>query len=234
MNIDDVQTTDIAMPSTTLQMIEAMLGKQMTLATKYHGIETRNGFWYPDPLVSVAGYSIDDPQLQNFIKSCFWRTTEEIAEALEEGINVNAQWKTQWEQNSALRHTMEELADAMHFFVEATAFTNMPINLVAAAFDQGLAFGEANQSGVLILHEEIAKLGMDFILRIGLAANTLKNKPWKTTHMQTDERKFRSLMLEAWTEFGELWGRLFCTRDDVYRLYFQKNEVNKFRQDTNY
>jgi hypothetical protein len=70
------------------------------------------------------------------------------------------------------------------------------------------------------------------------AANTLKNKPWKNTHVDTDEMHFFEELADAWHFFLRLWLITCGTPDDavrmIYSLYFKKSEVNKFRQNTNY
>jgi hypothetical protein len=70
------------------------------------------------------------------------------------------------------------------------------------------------------------------------AANTLKNKPWKNTHVETDELHFFEELADAQHFWLRLW-LIVCGGPKkaaamMYGLYFQKSEVNKFRQDTNY
>jgi hypothetical protein len=70
------------------------------------------------------------------------------------------------------------------------------------------------------------------------AANTLKNKPWKNTHVETDELHFFEELADAQHFWLRLW-LIVCGSPKqaaamMYGLYFQKSEVNKFRQDTNY
>lgn len=66
------------------------------------------------------------------------------------------------------------------------------------------------------------------------ATNCLKNKPWKSSPVITDRDHF----LEELADFLHFSVRLFIicglSAEDVYRLYFKKSEVNKFRQESNY
>lgn len=66
------------------------------------------------------------------------------------------------------------------------------------------------------------------------ATNCLKNKPWKTTHVLTDRDHFFEEVADFWhftVRFSQLCG---LTAEDIYKLYFKKSEVNKFRQASNY
>lgn len=66
------------------------------------------------------------------------------------------------------------------------------------------------------------------------ATNCLKNKPWKTTPVLTDRDHF----FEELADFLHFTIRMFIicglTAEDVYKLYFKKSEVNKFRQRSDY
>jgi len=70
------------------------------------------------------------------------------------------------------------------------------------------------------------------------ATNTLKNKPWKVTQIITDEVHFIEEMADATHFFIRMWLYIFGNPTDaaeaMYRTYFKKSEVNKFRQESNY
>ena len=80
----------------------------------------------------------------------------------------------------------------------------------------------------------IEKLIANVVFSMGLAANVLKNKPWKQTHMPTDVEKFKNKFIKVWADFGVLWQELQCSLEDVYVLYVKKHDVNKWRQETLY
>ena len=69
---------------------------------------------------------------------------------------------------------------------------------------------------------------------IGEAMNCLKNKPWKQTHMQTDQTHYQEELIDALHFFVELLILSGMEAKDVYRMYVKKNEVNKFRQRSKY
>ena len=79
----------------------------------------------------------------------------------------------------------------------------------------------------------------DFMWRVteelGEAANCLKNKPWKQTHMPTDIDHFNEELSDALHFFIELLILAgLDTEEKVYDLYHRKNVVNQFRQESRY
>lgn len=234
MNIDDATTTNC--PDNVYRALCAMFDRQRELMAKYCGIEKRNGGNVPaDPI------SLQDAKRQWRIKEDFWRTTEEIAEAWEElhlvGNEINS-WRTHWGSNPKVRHIFEELADAFHFLIEATLhsghdvdsldlkalyedYGNHEVNLMAEAQMNDFATDARNNSHL-------------FIEAMGIAANELKNKPWKQTQMETDTERFRSRLRNVWAEWFSVWTALDADYRDFFDLYFKKSEVNKFRQRSQY
>ena len=78
----------------------------------------------------------------------------------------------------------------------------------------------------------------DFAWRIteelGEAMNTLKNKPWKQTHMITDVKHYNEEISDAFHFFIELCILSGFGPKELYDLYFRKSIVNEFRQDSKY
>jgi len=78
----------------------------------------------------------------------------------------------------------------------------------------------------------------DYIFRIIAelieASECLKNKPWKSAHMPTDRNHF----LEELSDFFHFAVALFLLvgldAEQMYRLYWAKQEVNRFRIESNY
>lgn len=69
---------------------------------------------------------------------------------------------------------------------------------------------------------------------IGEAMNCLKNKPWKQTQMLTDEVHYIEELVDAFHFFVELCILSGLSAEDLFRMYFSKSEVNKFRQRSQY
>lgn len=66
------------------------------------------------------------------------------------------------------------------------------------------------------------------------ATNTLKNKPWKTTPVLTDQQHFYEEVADAFHFFIRFCIEANLDAEKLYKLYFKKSEVNKFRQGSNY
>lgn len=99
---------------------------------------------------------------------------------------------------------------------------NMPIDI-----DDHLTQGFLKDAAYRVI-EEISEM-----------TNTLKNKWWKQTQLPTDVVHHDEELADAW----HFWIRYALYRfgpdpdvaaDTVYRLYFKKSEVNKFRQESKY
>lgn len=69
---------------------------------------------------------------------------------------------------------------------------------------------------------------------IAEATNCLKNKPWKTTPVATDQMHYYEEMADAFHFFIRWCIISGVTAEGLYKLYFKKSEVNKFRQRSNY
>lgn len=78
----------------------------------------------------------------------------------------------------------------------------------------------------------------DFAWRIteelGEAMNCLKQKPWKNTHMMTDEVHYREELVDAVHFMVELLIHSGFTAESLAAMYMNKNDVNLFRIRSNY
>jgi hypothetical protein len=67
-----------------------------------------------------------------------------------------------------------------------------------------------------------------------MARNTLKNKPWKQTHMLTDTNQYENAMKKtAYALFTFLYF-VGITKESVFHIYYKKNKVNQFRIKSKY
>jgi dimeric dUTPase (all-alpha-NTP-PPase superfamily) len=73
----------------------------------------------------------------------------------------------------------------------------------------------------------------DFAWRVteelGEAMNCLKNKPWKQTHMPTDEVHFLEELVDAFHFLIEMYIHVGFTPETLTAMYLNKSDVNKFR-----
>lgn len=231
MNIDDVSNASIEVPLLH-EVMPKIFEKQMSLITKYIEIERRNGFYKPDLNLLTKQAPIDDAQFQNWLKNTFWRTTEELAEAVEEVPDLTGKHWERWDSDHVLRHFYEEVIDATHFFVEASVYLRISPASCGALLVEAHQFMEKHQ--LARTADNVHTAIHHFIMAMGLAANCLKNKPWKSTHMQTDISNFQSKMTYAWHSFCMVLAMIDIDHTKLYQLYFKKNAVNQFRQKTNY
>jgi len=229
MNIDDIKK-EVEAPDGPI--ILTIFNLQLELMKKYDEIEKRNGFQVPS-----SPYHIDNNQVQARIKDLFWRATEELAEALETTPSLVAlkNWSVEWDKDSKIRHFFEEIADAVHFLVEAS--------LVGGGqfFAEGMVPFMDNRLPVIKKppfncpsYNHLDLLAWKIVYHMGLAANCLKNKPWKVTQMSTDSQQFRLALLNSWEAFCQLWKSFGGSQEELYILYAKKNLVNQWRQETNY
>lgn len=206
MNVNDIKSPTVYPED----LLTAIFQKQHELATKYLDIEEDNG------LLQTRDFPINihDAKGQARFKDFCWRITEEIAEAMEA-----------WDEGD-MTHFQEELADSFHFFVEAML-------LVDFFPDRTLQFWfETAKLGTNV--DSINDGMSQFIVNLGLVCNCLKNKPWKKSQMMTDEAKFKFRLKKAFGSFIDFMYVSGFTAETLYDMYFRKNQVNHFRQESNY
>lgn len=181
--------------------------RQRELMREYKKIEE-----LPDPPVSLH-----TQHGQKIIRDFAWRATEELTEAYQSGFS----FKT---RNDAIvtDGMLEELADAHHFMVELLIFAGVaPGHCALVAID---AWSESKAD------ENLDTMFWCAVYALGTAVNHLKNKGWKRTQVPTDEQAFRAAILEAYGAQLQIWSWLGCSRDEIYRQYMRKSEINAERQ----
>jgi len=201
MNINDIETGENKVAS-----LQDIFEHQHELFLKYKEIEGMS--WEGDTV------NIHTLKGQAWLKDFLWRVTEEVGESYES-----------YEDNND-DHTIEELADALHFFVE--------LCILAGIGSDELPTIEKVYANFSAEPPQVALHYWNAIYKMTMVANTLKNKSWKKHQMKTDKNKFKGLVLESYTA---LLGCFFvhgATPHTVYDYYFRKSQVNKFRQRSNY
>ena len=119
MNI--LQIGDVEVESTG-DMLKDIFNMQDKLRQKYEVIEQKNGIphGFRNPDGSVV--NINTPINQHIIKDMAYRCITEIVEATE--CLKNKPWK-QTHMHTDVEHMKEEIADALHFFIELCLLCGM-------------------------------------------------------------------------------------------------------------
>ena len=192
---------------------------QSRLMDKYEAIEYSNGIGHAVVPHGLA-FDLDSRFWQAYIKDLCWRATEEIVEAREAYLFHAIEGKA---------HLLDELSDVTHFIVEL---------LITARVPKDLLFSEL-ESRKPLPYRVVPSIPPDIyffnpIVFLGLAANCLKNKPWKNSHIKIDSVKFYQKLIIAFHKFRDLCGSVGMDDYGIAALYFLKNDVNHFRINTNY
>lgn len=223
MNINDFKAPD---PSSFTDRLEAIFARQTELMVKYHPIEHENGLLQTEAVPVDLHHRLGQARIKDFA----WRTTEELAEA------VDAAYEKGWQSP----HAREEIADAFHFLVELAILAG----LTPDRLDERLEKRHDWERSVGDKLEQLFFYGgslslptnaiMGFIRSLGMTCHLLKNKPWKQSHMLTDIDEFWDRLAETFEQFGLLCLSIEMKSSELFDLYFRKSEVNRFRQSSNY
>jgi len=149
-------------------------------------------------------FSLDDRNWQYLIKDFAWRITEELTEA-QEAMN----------ENNHL-HCLEELIDTLHFYTEL------------------LIICEYTPADVQFEYNCWSKSILNVCYNLGIACNLLKNKPWKNTHVLTDQNRFKQHLLLGYYDLISCIMNHNLNLDQIFMIYMKKNMVNQFRIRSNY
>lgn len=231
MNVDHV--SDDMVPEVTFGMdrLALIFARQQYLMEKYHHIERASGLMQ----IEDVPVPLNDPRGQARLKDFAWRITEEIVEA------TTSRYDT--EPLAAITHFQEELSDALHFLVEMLHLIGFTAESLHAAvnykgtykadcrFETHFFAADLKRSRV---DKSVGEEAYECIEELGMAMNCLKQKPWKQTHMRTDEDRFKGYIVNCYLRFLTIWMNLGYTADQLYRVYWKKSYVNSFRVRSNY
>lgn len=80
----------------------------------------------------------------------------------------------------------------------------------------------------------VARHFWEVTFRLQIARNTLKNKPWKQTQMLSDLQMFSSHMSIAFMAFIKATRFVGISEENLFALYYRKNQINQFRIKSRY
>lgn len=214
MNIFDV--SEIEKPKDE-NYLRAIFERQHYLHEKYKPIEESN--WIGLALIKNRPFDINDKFWQYVIKDFCWRVVEELAECAEAIDNAkNAKLDSNLRELETA-HAIEEVIDALHFYTELLIMTGIQWDY--SKLDRWRIISSVSQT-------------VHIVEQMGLACNCLKNKPWKQTHIITDEQRFYDHLTEGYILLFDYLKSFDLSFEEIYVFYMKKSEVNKFRITSNY
>ena len=207
--------------------LEAIFNRQKELMAKYHDIEKRGGLLQTED----CPVNLDDKRGQARLKDFAWRLTEEVGEALDALYGDND-----------VEHFNEELVDGLHFLTELTILAGLePREVVATVIKNDEFEGDCLDTicQYSMVREQVGTSWLAWsttmlIRRLGMMCNTLKNKPWKQSHMRTDREAFKAKLGEVWEIYIHILTNSLGDANTIADVYLKKSQVNKFRQRSNY
>ena len=212
MNIFDV--SEVEKPEDE-NYLRAIFDRQLHLHEKYKPIEHASGIGLA--LIKNRPFDINDKIWQYVIKDFCWRVVEELAECTEAIDKArNAKMGSNLHELET-NHAIEEAIDALHFYTELLIMTEIQ-------WEKIMNFESRPVISPIIL----------IIDQMGLACNCLKNKPWKQTHIITDEQRFFDHLIKGYIYLFNYLRSFSLSLEEIYVFYMKKSEVNKFRQRSNY
>lgn len=216
MNINDVQPADV-IPK---DILSAIFNAQRALMNKYEEIEKANGLLQTDDIPVDLHDRFGQARLKDFA----WRTVEELAEALDALCEKNQD------------HFLEELADGLHFITEMSILSGItPQDIIDEPLSEWFMMMQTATIPLLKLEgKSVDYLLRHIIMDLGMACNQLKNKPWKSTHVLTDIQAYKDWFTSAYKNYLLLFAYVDVDAEGMFQLYFRKNKVNQFRQESNY
>lgn len=204
----------------------AIFNRQKELMDKYHHIEARSGLMQTE----ACPVNLDSKNGQARIKDFSWRITEEVGEALDALYGDND-----------IEHFNEELVDGLHFLTELTILAGFDAKEIAMmVVKEGYTEGDCLDIICDYCRGEYSKGSnlpwnvTTLVRRLGMMCNTLKNKPWKQSHMRTDREVFKERLGEVWETYIKILVDSLETSEMIADIYLKKSQVNKFRQRSNY
>lgn len=128
-----------------------------------------------------------------------------------------------FDENNIELHAIEELADALHFFLEMLIYMGIKPERLKNWYKE-------------YIYNDISvdKAYLMAFYRIGMVGNTLHNKPWKTSEVKTDIVKLSENVKQLFYALLDVFRSRGANDEMIYDRYCRKNKVNQFRQKSNY
>lgn len=177
--------------------------------------------------------SVQTRETQKWVKDFINRVNEEVAESYESIRDPNTQVLVDKEvkkEDGTTEvvtydiHRSEELADALHFYLEMLIIIGKTPEWLIRAFE------EYTQRGRRVYVDDIILNYWEVSYQLGMLGNCLKLKPWKQDEVLTDLDKVDHQLKEIFFALLDVFAANGNDYNDIYDLYTRKNKVNQFRQ----
>lgn len=207
MNIKDFEPDEFNKET----WLDIMYEKQKEVAIKYEDIEGLPRF----PLKPELKES------QIIFKKFLYRVSEELAESYE--TEVDPSTKVYDDETGTELHAVEELADALHFFLEMLIYMGIGSESLKE-WHKDYQYNNVSVNEAYLMA----------FFRIGMVGNQLHNKPWKQVLVAVDTGMLRQKVKELFYSLLDVFRSRGATDEVIFNFYTRKNKVNKFRQDSKY
>lgn len=175
----------------------------------------------PDSVEVYDRFDIDCFEDQKLFKDYSWRIVEELAEAME---------AIQDEQD--YDHYKEELIDGLNFTMDLLSLYGWSAKDLKEETNR--AIRPYQTLGDTFFNRMSRTIATALTIKsIGLAANCLKNRKWRSSQYMVDIYVFEKRLRKIWEKYVSLV-RLSMTEQEIYDTWSLKYQVNLFRIETQY
>ena len=185
--------------------LKDMYNKQKEIAEKYKEIEGMPNL----PM------NINTKDGQIFMKKMIYRTIEELGESYQSIFDP--------ENNAVIvngidLHKSEELADALHFFLEMLVVVGIGPEILEEAY-----------KSYEYVEKPIIETYWFCTYRLAMIGQNLHNKPWKSSMVSTDIKIVRQCIIDAFYALLDVFRVNGNSDEDIYSYYTRKHKTNEFR-----
>ena len=165
-------------------------------------------------------FSIDTAADQSIFKDVLQiRFIEELTEATTSG--------------TVLDHFEEEIIDSFNFLLSSLVALDKELSELPRWKDR-----KRNKLKLWwILRFRRNKLNAEtykVVEKVGLLTNLLKSRPWAQNQLLVDSLLFNRRLIDLWVQFNHYINWLGIDLATLYRLWYQKSQINYFRLKTGY
>lgn len=212
--------------------LEEIFKRQAEFVASLRPIYLHNGFTRH---ASAMPWPINVRQSQEEFRLLAWRCTEEVYEAIQV---LRIQFGRTCDTDETLSNSpefVEEIADALHFFVELCLAIGMGSRSVIYYYE-GLCIPEENDALDHVfrytgkrLEDRVIDRWNLFVERLARAMMLLKQRPWRTDDRFTDETRLKGAMAASFIAFIAACKRSGINADTLHDAYFAKGKINDQR-----